>query len=75
MSEKTYTIVKKVSSCTLGIYALHILVKKIIDNNFDMYGLFTYDGALLFYSIIIFSISLLLTMIIKKIPFIGKWIV
>ena len=64
-----------ISECTMGIYIFHNLVKW----SFEMLGVTVFIGPT-FITIPVFSIlniiiCIIITVIIKKIPFIGKWLV
>lgn len=67
-------IIYKISSCTFGIYLVHPLVKDILKH----FGIDTllYNPILFvpFLAFIIFLLSYILTYIIKKIPYLEKYI-
>jgi len=72
--DKTKKLISKLSSYTMGVYIFHVIIKWIIEKNFNMY----FTTALItvpLVSIIIFILSIVITIIVKKIPFIGKYIV
>ena len=64
-----------ISECTMGIYIFHNFVKW----TFEMIGIFVFIGPTVItipiFTIINIAICIIITVIIKKIPFIGKWLV
>ena len=63
------------SGCVLGIYIVHILVMYILSDlglKSDSYSA-TYFTPL--YSIIVFAISYIIVIILKRIPFVNKWFI
>ena len=74
--EKTRRAFANVSKCTFGIYLVHILVMNFF---FDVVGITTFLGdslvSVLCISIITYLISLVISEMLNKIPFINKYIV
>ncbi len=67
--------ITKISSCTLGIYVIHMLVMySLFDLDLIQVRSFNTILSVPILSVLIFIISLVLVYFIKKIKFIGKWI-
>lgn len=74
-SEKSIKIIKKLSDCTLGVYIFHVLF-------IDLLGFLNISAinfnplfSVPIISLLVFGLSLGVTFIFKKIPFLGKFLV
>jgi len=68
-------VVCSIGSATLGIYLLHLMIREWlydILNYFVLHLKLEYNIAVLVFDIIIFGVGYLLTLILKKIPYIKK---
>ena len=74
LKEKTKKIILIISDCTMGIYILHQIIKWTIEKFYDVYSL-PFCVILTFYAPVVIIICIVLTLIIKKIPFLGKYLV
>ncbi len=68
------TIIKEISDNCLGIYVLHILVRNILVSKGVHALSFNPFFAAPLVALLIFSIACVITMLIRRIPIIGKWI-
>lgn len=74
LSEVQKRWIAKLSNCTMGVYILHNLVKWIVENYIDIVSLNAII-AIPLSSFIIFVICIAITMLVKKIPLLGNYIV
>lgn len=74
-TKKTKNVIYNLGSATLGIYLVHVIFVQAFSDRFMMATSYIYPFASIPISILIFAGSYVVTSIIKKIPFIGKWIV
>lgn len=74
LSERIQKITIKLSDCTMGVYIFHNIIKWIIEKNVDLYFTSSFITIPLF-TVLIFVLSVIMTLLVKKIPFLGKYIV
>ncbi len=75
-SERQEKIICYLGSCTFGIYLIHALIRNILHKvGIDSMMIGNTVIAIPIVIALIFMISLIAVMIIKKIPVVGKWIV
>lgn len=75
-SERQETIICYLGSCTFGIYLIHALIRNILHRaGIDSMMIGNTVIAIPIVIALIFMVSLIAVMIIKKIPVVGKWIV
>ena len=74
-SEKTKKIICNLGSATLGIYLIHVMFVQAFSDRFMIATNYAYPFASVLIAILIFVCGYVVTSIVKKIPFVGKWIV
>lgn len=74
-TEKTMNMICNLGSATLGIYLVHVMFVQTFSDRFMMATGYTYPFASVLIAILIFVCGYVITSIVKKIPFVGKWIV
>lgn len=74
-TKKTRNIVYKLADATLGIYLVHVVFVQIFSDYIIKKLNYRYPIISILNTFLIFFISYITTVIIKKIPCIGKWIV
>lgn len=62
-------------STTLGIYLVHVVFVQAFSDRFMMATNYAHPLASVLIAILIFACGYVVTSIVKKIPFVGKWIV
>ena len=74
-TEKTKNIICDLGSATLGSYLVHVMFVQAFSDRFMMATSYIYPFASIPIAILIFVGGYIVTSIVKKIPFVGKWIV
>lgn len=74
-AEKTEKLISKLSGATLGIYLVHVMFVQAFSDRFMMSTDYRYPVASVLIAALIFVCGYIVTNIVKKIPFVGKWIV
>lgn len=74
-TKKTRNIVYKLADSTVGIYLVHVVFVQIFSDHIIRKLNYRYPNISILNTILIFLFSYITTVIIKKIPYIGKWIV
>ena len=74
-TEKTKKIICNLGSATLGIHLIHVMFVQAFSDRFMIATNYAYPFASVLIAILIFVCGYVVTSIVKKIPFVGKWIV
>ena len=74
LNNKVANVIVKLSDCTMGVYIFHNIIKWIIEKHIDLYFTSSFITIPIF-TILIFVLSIVVTLLVKKIPFLGKYIV
>ena len=74
-TEKTKKIICNLGSATLGIYLIHVMFVQAFSDRFMIATNYAYPFASIPIAVLIFVCGYIVTGIVKKIPFAGKWIV
>lgn len=74
-TEKTKKIICNLGSATLGIYLIHVMFVQAFSDRFMIATNYAYPFASVLIAILIFVCGYVVTSIVKKIPFVGKWII
>lgn len=68
-------ILAKISRCTLGVYIVHILVMNLFREIEFTPFVYSPSWFIPLYALIVFAISLLITFLLHRIPYVNKWLV
>ena len=68
-------ILSKISKCTLGVYIIHVLVMNLLWKLDITPSTCSSIWFVPFYALIVFVISLLVTFVLRRIPFVNRWLV
>ena len=74
-TEKVTNMIYNFGIATRGIYLVHVMFVQAFADRFMMATDFTHPFASVLIAMLIFICSYVVTSMVKKIPFIGKWIV
>ena len=74
-TEKTKNIICNLGSATLGIYLVHVMFVQAFSDRFMVVTNYAYPFASFPIAILVFVCGYIVTCIVKKIPFVGKWII
>lgn len=74
--ERTKTVLKNLSEATFGLYLIHVLIITIFSHFFNISSI-SFDAIISVpvVSVLIYLISMLISLGLTKIPFVGKYIV
>lgn len=72
--DKTHSLITIISNCTMGIYIFHLAIIWIFKKNINLFFA-TPLIAIPLICLLTFILSSIITLIVKKIPFLGKYIV
>ena len=68
-------ILSKISKCTFGVYIIHVLVMNLLWKLDITPSTCSSFWFVPFYALIVFVISLLVTFVLRRIPFVNRWLV
>ena len=68
-------VLSKMSKCTFGVYIVHVLVMTLLGEIGVTPSAYTLFWFIPLYALIVFVISLLITLILHRIPYVNRWLV
>lgn len=68
-------ILSKISKCTFGVYIVHVLVMSLLHKVDITPSTYSSTWFVPLYALIVFVISLSITFILHRIPYVNKWLV
>lgn len=74
-TKKIENIICNLRGAALGVYLIHVMFIQIFSDRFMITTNYAYPSASVPIAILTFICGYIVTYAIKKIPFIGKWIV
>lgn len=74
-TEKAKKSIYKLGSSTLGIYLVHVMFVQAFSDRFMAATNYRYPFASILIAFLIFVCGYIVTNVVRKIPFVGKWIV
>lgn len=73
--KKGKTIVSALAADTLGIYLIHLMLWKILEDQTSVVYAFNYVITALVSTVIVFAVSCVVSSLLRRIPYIGRYLV